>query len=158
MGGPAPPCWIIGRGGGGAVPTPAPPVPTPLLKGCFMGYFVLFLILNRWRRLTLVTCNQLALSILKIGFVLAKKARYGEVGRFQHGVPCTWQLPWLAIQKPWLALAGPFLTLLAQQAQEPLPSPCRGTISGLVGSILSGGACAGQTALTIESWLMSGCG
>ena len=37
-------------------------------------------------------------------------------------------------------------------------SPCRGTISGLVGSILSGEACAGQTALTIESSLMSGCG
>ena len=30
-----------------------------------------------------------------------------------HGVPCTWQLPWLAREEPWLAVAGPFLTLLA---------------------------------------------
>ena len=35
-------------------------------------------------------------------------------------------------------------------------SSCRGTISGLVGSIQSGGALAGQRALTIESSLMSG--
>ena len=33
-----------------------------------------------------------------------------------------------------------------------------GTISGLVGSIQSGGVCAGLRALTIESSLMSGCG
>jgi len=45
-----------------------------------------------------------------------------------------------------------------KQAQEPLPSPCRGTISGLVGSIQSGGVHAGRTALSIESLLMSGCG
>ena len=25
----------------------------------------------------------------------------GEVGGFQLGVPCTWQLPWLAVEK-WL--------------------------------------------------------
>ena len=36
------------------------------------------------------------------------------MGGFQHGVPCTWQLPWLAAEKPWSALAGPLLTLLAQ--------------------------------------------
>jgi len=28
------------------------------------------------------------------------------VGGFQHGVSCTWQLPWLAVEKPWLALAS----------------------------------------------------
>ena len=75
------------------------------------------------------------------------------MGGFQHRVPCTW----LAIEQPWSAQAEPFLTLLAQ-TQEPLPSPCRGTISGLVGSIRSGGALAGRRALTIERSLMSGCG
>ena len=86
---------------------------------------------------------------MKIGFVLAKKGGIGRWGGgggggggggFQYGVPCTWQLPWLAVEKPWYVLAGPFLTFLAQTgSQEPLPSPCRGTISGLVGSIQSGG-------------------
>ena len=32
------------------------------------------------------------------------------MARCQHGVPYTWQLPWLAIEWPWLALAGPFLS------------------------------------------------
>jgi len=35
---------------------------------------------------------------------------------------------------------------------------CRGTISGLVGSIKSGGLRAGRRTPTIESSLMSGCG
>ena len=43
------------------------------------------------------------------------------MGRFQHGVPCTWQLPWLAVVKPWSALAGPFLTLLAQTGSGTTP-------------------------------------
>ena len=38
------------------------------------------------------------------------------------------------------------------------PPPVGATISGLVGSIQSGGVLAGQRALTIESSLMSGCG
>ena len=46
-----------------------------------MGYFVLFLILNRWRRLTLAACNQLAQSVLKIGFALAKKGTIWGGGR-----------------------------------------------------------------------------
>ena len=29
------------------------------------------------------------------------------VGGFQHGVPCAWQLPWLALEWPWSAPAGP---------------------------------------------------
>ena len=32
-------------------------------------------------------------------FCLAKKAGQREVGGFQHGVLCTWQLPWLAVEK-----------------------------------------------------------
>ena len=39
-------------------------------------------------------------------------------GRFRHRVPCTWKLPWLAIEWPWSALAEPFLTLLAQTGIE----------------------------------------
>ena len=44
---------------------------------------------------------------------------------FQHGVPCTWQLPWLAVEKSWLALAGPFLTMhmLAQTCRLRNHSP-----------------------------------
>ena len=52
------------------------------------------------RHASLAACYQLAQSVLKIGFALGKKVGYGEVGRFQHGVLCTWQLPWLAIEKP----------------------------------------------------------
>ena len=55
---------------------------------------------------------------LKIGSVLAKK-----VGRFQHRVPCTWQLPWLAREKPLLALARLILTLLAQTGSGTNPLP-----------------------------------
>ena len=52
------------------------------------------------RHATLATCYQLEQSVLKIGFVLAKKVGWGEVGGFQHGVLCTRQLPWLAVEKP----------------------------------------------------------
>ena len=45
-------------------------------------------------------------------FCASKKGGMGEVGGFHHGVPCTWELPWLAIEQPWWALTGPFLTLL----------------------------------------------
>ena len=91
-------------------------------------------------------------------FCTSKKGRIGGSGRVSAWSAVHMAAALVGCTKPWSALAGPFLTLLAQQAQEPLPSPCRGTISGLVGSILSGGACAGQTALTIESSLMSGYG
>ena len=36
--------------------------------------------------------------------------------------------------------------------------PCRGSITGLLGSFLSGGAISGRTVLTIERSVMSGCG
>ena len=37
-------------------------------------------------------------------------------------------------------------------------SPCRGSISGFLGSFQSGGAFLGWRALTIERSVMSGCG
>ena len=46
-------------------------------------------------------CYQLAQSVLKLSL--------GDMGRFQHRVPCTWYLPWLAVNMPWSALPGPFL-------------------------------------------------
>ena len=46
---------------------------------------------------TLVACYQLAQSVLKIGSTLAERVGQGEVGGFQHGMLCTWQLPWLAV-------------------------------------------------------------
>jgi len=91
-------------------------------------------------------------------FCASKKGGIGGGGWVHPGVPCTWQLPWLAREEPWSAVAGPFFTLLAQRAQEPLLSPCRGIISESVGSFQSAGALAGRKALTIESSLMSGCG
>ena len=39
-------------------------------------------------------------------FCASKKGGMGGVGGFQLGVPCTWQLPWLAVEKPWSALAS----------------------------------------------------
>ena len=60
---------------------------------------------------TLTACYQLAQSVLKIDFALAKMVGLGEVGGFQHGMAYTWQLPWLAVEKPWLAPACPFLSL-----------------------------------------------
>ena len=50
-------------------------------------------------------------------------------------------------------LAGPFLPLLA-----PLLLPSSGTISGIVGSLQSGGALSGRNALTINCSQMSVCG
>ena len=37
-------------------------------------------------------------------------------------------------------------------------SPCRGSISGILGSFQSGGAFLGRRALTIERSVMNGCG
>ena len=54
------------------------------------------------------------------------------MGRFQYGVPSTWQLPWLAVEWPWSALVGPLLTLLVQTGMETTPLPCRDTIVGTV--------------------------
>ena len=80
------------------------------------------------------------------------------MGKFQHGVPCTWQLPWLAVEKPWSAQAWPFLFLLTQTGVNKAPLPFRGSISGIVGSFQPGEAFTGQRALTIVSLLMNGRG
>ena len=88
---------------------------------------------------------------------LEGKDEGGGVGGFQHGMPCTWQLPWLAVEWPWSAPTGPFLTFLAQMGVETSPLHlyvhhfryCR---------FWSAGAFAGQRPLTIESLLMSGSG
>ena len=65
-------------------------------------------------------------SVLKTDFALANfanaKSERWNGGRFQHGVPDTWQLPWLAVEWPWLPLAGPFLMLLAQMG-TPVRAP-----------------------------------
>jgi len=47
----------------------------------------------------------------------------GDVGRFQHRVPCTWHLPWLAVNKPWSALPDPFLFFLPQMGVDKAPLP-----------------------------------
>ena len=75
------------------------------------------------RHATLATCYKWAQSILKIGFVLANKGGKGEVGGFKHGVPCTWQLLWMAVEKPWLALGWPFLSFMTQMGVDKTPLP-----------------------------------
>ena len=59
------------------------------------------------------------------------------MGGFQHGVPCTWQLLWLAVDKSWLALAGPFPSLghTAYTAYTARNGAPRGSISGSVGGL-----------------------
>ena len=54
-------------------------------------------------------------------FALRKKVGYGKVGRFQHGVLCTWQLPWLAVEKPWSTLAWAFFDTNGCIDKAPLP-------------------------------------
>ena len=91
------------------------------------------------RCLTLPACYQSAQSIFTISFALAKRWDRGEVGEFQDGVPCAWQLLWLAVK--WV--------------QKPLLFSFRGTLSGSVGSFQLSGAFDGQKALTIKSSLLS---
>jgi len=45
----------------------------------------------------------------------------GGGGWVHPGVPCTWQLPWLAREEPWLAVAGPFPAFLAQTGSGNTP-------------------------------------
>ena len=54
----------------------------------------------------LAACYQLAQSILKIGFTLAKEVGQGEAGGHSHDMLCTWWLSWLAVEKAPLPLQG----------------------------------------------------
>ena len=73
--------------------------------------------------------------LFKDRFCVSKKCGIREVGVFQQGVLCTWQLPWLAIEKPWSALAGPFLSFLTNGCIKgssafvgaPFLAPCVGS-------------------------------
>ena len=40
--------------------------------------------------------------ILKIGFSLAKRVRWGGVGGCHTQGDSTWRLSWLAVERPWL--------------------------------------------------------
>ena len=75
------------------------------------------------RHANLAACYKLAQPVLKIGFALAKKVGLGKVGGIQHRVLCTWQLPWLAVEKPWSALAWAFLFFLTQTGVDKAPLP-----------------------------------
>ena len=105
----------------------------------------------------LAACYQLAQSVLKIGFALAKKVGYGEVGGFQCGVLCTWQLPWLSGCRKALvgtssSISFPFDIIIY------LFDLYMSSISGTVGSLQSEEAFTGRRALTIVSLLTSGRG
>jgi len=65
------------------------------------------------RHATLAACYQSAQSVLKIG----------GGGWVHPELLCTWQLPWLAVEKPWSAPAWPFLSLLTQTGVDKAPLP-----------------------------------
>ena len=67
-------------------------------------------------------------------------------------MPSTQQLLWPAA---WSALGGPFISFCPTIGCR--KCSCRGSISGNVGSFQSGQAFAGQTALAVQSLLLSGC-
>ena len=48
------------------------------------------------------------------------------MGGVQRGVPCTWQLPWLAIEGPWSALAWAFLSFMTQTGIDKASLPFKG--------------------------------
>ena len=54
-------------------------------------------------------------------FCTSKKGGIGGGGWVHRGVPCTWQLPWLAREEPWSLVAGSFFTLLAQTGSGTTP-------------------------------------
>ena len=59
--------------------------------------------------------------MLSVGAIRFEDTRFGGGGWVHPGVPCTWQLPWLAREEPWSAVAGPFLALLAQTGSGTTP-------------------------------------
>ena len=61
-------------------------------------------------------------------------------------------------KKALFGRAGHFSSLFYKQISKMIPSSCRDSIFGTVGSFQSGRAFAGQTALDIERLLMSRCG
>ena len=48
-------------------------------------------------------------SDLQLQSIVCKKGGIVGGGWVHPELPCTWQLPWLAVEKPWSALAWPFL-------------------------------------------------
>ena len=60
--------------------------------------------------LVMQLCRMLSVAAIRFEdrFCVNKKVGYVEVGRFQHGVLCTWQLPWVAVE----ALVGIGWTIL----------------------------------------------
>ena len=73
-------------------------------------------------------------SVLKIGSGLAERVRQGEMGGFTLlGDSALWLLQ-LAVEKHRSMSGGPFVCFLAQTGIETLLSPCRDSISGILGS------------------------
>ena len=68
---------------------------------------------------TLATRYQLAQD----RFCASKKGEIGGGGWVHPEMPCTWQLPWLAVEKPWSTLAWPFLSFLTQTSVDKTPLP-----------------------------------
>ena len=80
----------------------------------------------------------------------------GEVGGYHlpgavHGGSCNCMI----VEEPWSTPDGPFSAFLHHRVQKMLLSPCRNSISGILGSFQSGEAFSGWRGLTIECSLIS---
>ena len=66
-------------------------------------------------------------------------SRKGGTGRKVGGSTAlpdsTWWQWQLLVEKPWSMMGGPFVCFLARTGVETLPSPCRDSISGNLGSV-----------------------
>ena len=107
--------------------------------------------------LILAACSYVlwqAQSVLKIGSAWDEGRWVGVTRRVTvHDGCCSW------LQKsPGQCQVGHSSAFLHKRAQKTLLSPCRGSISDILGSFQSRGALSGLRALTIEHLLMSGCG
>ena len=92
-----------------------------------------------WNRLTLAACYQLVQSIWKKGFALAKNGRIGG-GRWVSAQGAVHMVAALAGCRMALVSTGWTISHFVSTKIEALFSPCRGTLSGTVGSLQSGGA------------------
>ena len=92
-------------------------------------------------------------------FCASRKGGTGGSGRGIALGDSAWRLLWLGIKKAWSVLDGPFFCFLVQMSVENCPFTLLGTpCLAFLGSFQSGGAFSSRRALTIEHFVMSGCG
>ena len=76
----------------------------------------------------------MAQFILEIGSTLAERVGQGEVDGCTALGDSAWQRLQLPVEKAWSMPGGPFVCFLVQTGLENTLSPCRDSISGILGS------------------------